>query len=163
MNRLAQIKTLFFILLTSTLLVACDKEDDMHKTKVQESNEKLAAYIAENNITVSPTKSGLYFIEIKRGNGIKPTRRVKVKVHYEGWLLDGTKFDSSVDRGTPFTFTLGAGQVIPGWDEGVALMEEGGEAKLILPQDLGYGNRATGNIPAYSPLVFQVKLIEILN
>ncbi len=163
MNTLAQIKTLFFIILASTLLVACNKEDDMHKTKVNESNEKLAAYIAENNITVSPTKSGLYFIETKRGNGIKPTRRVKVKVHYEGWLLDGTKFDSSIDRGIPFTFTLGAGQVIEGWDEGVALMEEGGEAILILPQDLGYGNRATGNIPAYSPLVFQVKLIEILN
>ena len=129
---------------------------------IEESHEKLVAFIAEQNITVEPTDSGLYFIELQKGNGKKPNVGQKVKVHYTGTLLEGVKFDSSHDRGEPIEFTLGVGQVIAGWDEGIALLEEGGKAKLIIPQHLAYRDRAAGIIPAYSPWIFEVELIEIV-
>ena len=85
-----------------------------------------------------------------------------VRVHYTGKLLDGTKFDSSYDRGEPFEFLLGAGRVIKGWDEGIALMKEGGKATLIIPSRMGYGSREIPNvIPANSILIFDVELVEI--
>jgi peptidylprolyl isomerase len=84
-----------------------------------------------------------------------------VKVHYTGKLLDGTKFDSSVDRGEPFGFTLGKGQVIKGWDEGIGLMNVGGKATLIIPSSIAYGDRDMGTIPPYSTLVFDVELLEV--
>jgi FKBP-type peptidyl-prolyl cis-trans isomerase FkpA len=83
-------------------------------------------------------------------------------VHYTGWLLDGTKFDSSVDRGTPFEFLLGRGQVIQGWDEGVGTMKVGGKRELIIPADLGYGDRGAGNvIPPGATLKFEVELLGL--
>jgi FKBP-type peptidyl-prolyl cis-trans isomerase len=84
-----------------------------------------------------------------------------VKVHYTGTLLDGTKFDSSVDRGEPFSFTLGQGQVIKGWDEGIGLMNVGGKATLIIPSSIAYEDRDMGVIKPYSPLLFNVELIEV--
>ncbi len=144
-------------------LVACNKDDNDAEKKIKESNERLAAYITENNITVEPTASGLYFIEIQKGNGYMPKKGQRVQVHYTGTLLDGTKFDSSIDRNQPFSFTLGSGQVIAGWDEGLLMMEEGGKARLILPQHLGYKDKAMSGIPAYSPLIFDVELLKISN
>jgi len=132
------------------------------QVQIDESNAKLEAYIAENNISVQPTESGLYFIEISEGNGKKPTHGKKVKVHYTGTLLGGMKFDSSLDRGEPIEFVLGMGQVIAGWDEGISMMEEGGQARLIIPQHLAYKDRAAGIIPAFSPLIFEVELVEIV-
>ena len=132
------------------------------QTQIDESNQKLAAYISERNINVQPTESGLYYIEIQKGNGKKPRDGQKVKVHYTGTLLGGMKFDSSLDRDQAFEFVLGMGQVIQGWDEGIGMMEEGGKATLILPQHLAYRDRAAGIIPPFSPLVFEVELIEIL-
>ncbi|HEV2106408.1 MAG TPA: FKBP-type peptidyl-prolyl cis-trans isomerase [Candidatus Eisenbacteria bacterium] len=95
------------------------------------------------------------------GNGKMADPGLTVTVHYTGWLTDGTKFDSSVDRGQPFTFQLGAGQVIPGWDEGVKGMRVGGKRKLTIPPDLGYGARGAGPIPPNSTLVFDVELLDV--
>jgi FKBP-type peptidyl-prolyl cis-trans isomerase len=82
-------------------------------------------------------------------------------VHYTGTLLNGTKFDSSRDRNQPFEFTLGQGQVIKGWDEGIALMNVGGKATLVIPSNIAYGQQAQGAIPAYSTLVFDVELLDV--
>ena len=108
------------------------------------------------------TASGLQFIDIKVGSGASPQRGQTVVVNYTGWLTNGTKFDSSVDRGQPFSFVIGTGKVIKGWDEGVASMKVGGKRRLIIPPDLGYG--AGGNppiIPANAQLIFDVELLEI--
>jgi FKBP-type peptidyl-prolyl cis-trans isomerase FkpA len=126
-----------------------------------DSQEKLKGYVEAEGISVAPTESGLYYIEIEPGKGTQPKPGERVKVHYTGKLLDGTTFDSSVDRGQPFVFTLGVGQVIRGWDEGIALMRVGGKARFIIPSQLAYGERDTGSIPPHSPLVFDVELISI--
>jgi FKBP-type peptidyl-prolyl cis-trans isomerase len=120
------------------------------------------AWLQENNITAEARPSGLIYIENIAGSGAQPQAGERVKVHYTGTLLDGTKFDSSVDRGEPFEFTLGQGQVIQGWDEGIALMKEGGKARLVIPSAIGYGSRDMGQIPPYSTLVFEVELIEVV-
>jgi FKBP-type peptidyl-prolyl cis-trans isomerase len=101
--------------------------------------------------------------DLQVGEGIEVANGDQVTVHYTGWLIDGTKFDSSLDRGKPFTFKLGARQVIQGWDRGVRGMQVGGIRKLTIPPELAYGDRAVGGglIPANSTLVFEVKLLEI--
>jgi FKBP-type peptidyl-prolyl cis-trans isomerase len=118
------------------------------------------AYLLENYPDAQPTDSGLFFISIKKGTGSKPEAGQKVKVHYTGTFLDGTKFDSSVDRGQPFEFTLGQKQVINGWDEGIAMMRKGGKAILVVPSHIAYGPQGRGSIPPFSTLVFEVELID---
>ena len=111
---------------------------------------------------VVTTKSGLKYIDQKEGSGEKAKAGDTVVVHYTGWLKNGKKFDSSVDRGEPFTFPLGAGRVIKGWDEGVAGMKVGGKRKLIIPPELGYGQRGAGGvIPPDAELTFEVELLRI--
>lgn len=128
-----------------------------------EEDVKIQEYLTANNITVTPTESGMYYVEQVKGTGAKPQVGDKVKVHYTGTLLDGKKFDSSVDRGQPFEFTLGVGQVIRGWDEGIAMMNIGSKGKFVLPSRMAYGERgAGGDIPPYAPLVFEVELIDII-
>lgn len=128
--------------------------------KFAEADETLQAYLAENNIEATPTESGLVYVCTQPGNGAKPEAGKKVKVHYTGTLLDGTKFDSSVDRGEPFEFPLGMGYVIPGWDEGVAMMSKGEKGILYIPAKLAYGERQAGTIPAFSNLIFEVELVD---
>jgi FKBP-type peptidyl-prolyl cis-trans isomerase FklB len=123
-----------------------------------EKGEKFLKEIS-NNKSVYTTKSGLKYRKIKEGNGKKPKATDRVKVHYTGKLIDGKTFDSSVDRGQPITF--GLGDVIPGWTEGLQLMDEGSKYMLYIPYNLGYGMRDMGNIPAGSTLVFEVELLEI--
>ncbi len=107
------------------------------------------------------TPSGLQYIEIQPGGGDEARAGQTVNVHYTGWLPDGRKFDSSRDRGQPFSFGLGAGQVIRGWDEGVAGMRGGGRRRLIIPPDLGYGSRGVGPIPPGATLLFNVELLGV--
>ncbi len=111
---------------------------------------------------VTTTPSGLKYVELKEGTGVVPKTGQTVFVHYTGTLENGTKFDSSRDRGQPFQFRIGTGQVIKGWDEGVGSMRVGGRRKLIIPSDLGYGARGAGGvIPANATLVFDVELLKI--
>ncbi|MBM3299239.1 MAG: FKBP-type peptidyl-prolyl cis-trans isomerase [Deltaproteobacteria bacterium] len=111
---------------------------------------------------VITTPSGLNVEILQEGNGPLPQRGQSVIVHYTGTLPDGKKFDSSLDRGTPFSFKLGEGQVIRGWDEGLALMKVGSRARLTIPSNLGYGPRGAGNvIPANATLIFDVELLGI--
>lgn len=125
---------------------------------VKEDGEK---FLTENALKegVQVTESGLQYEVIKMGKGKKPAATDKVKVHYHGTLIDGTVFDSSVERGEPITF--GLNQVNPGWTEGVQLMPVGSKFKFYIPQELGYGAQQAGSIPPYSTLIFEVELIEI--
>lgn len=139
-----------------------EQEEAAKKAEMEEAGI-LTTYLSENNITVEPTESGLIFIETQKGKGKKPQVGDKVKVHYTGYLLDGTKFDSSVDRDIPFEFELGKGRVIKGWDEGVAMLNVGGKATLIIPSSIAYGGRGAGGIIApFSTLKFDVELLDII-
>lgn len=109
------------------------------------------------------TDSGLQYQTLAAGDGAVAEAGDTVDVHYTGWLLDGTKFDSSVDRGKAFRFVLGDGMVIRGWDEGVVGMAVGGKRKLTIPPDLGYGARGAGGvIPPNATLIFDVELLGIV-
>ncbi|MEM8603701.1 MAG: FKBP-type peptidyl-prolyl cis-trans isomerase [Cyanobacteria bacterium P01_F01_bin.86] len=112
--------------------------------------------------TLVTTESGLQYEDIVEGTGAMPQTGQRVTVHYTGTLEDGTKFDSSRDRNRPFSFTIGVGQVIKGWDEGVASMRVGGQRKLVIPPELGYGPRGAGGvIPPNATLLFDVELLRI--
>jgi peptidylprolyl isomerase len=108
------------------------------------------------------TADGLIYYDLKAGKGPMPQKGQRVKVHYTGWLTDGKKFDSSVDRGEPFEFNVGAGQVIKGWDEGVGSMHVGGKRQLRIPPQLAYGARGVGKlIPPNATLIFDVQLLAV--
>jgi FKBP-type peptidyl-prolyl cis-trans isomerase len=108
------------------------------------------------------TASGLQYIDLRMGTGATAQAGQTVSVHYSGWLDNGTPFDSSLERGQPFSFPLGAGRVIKGWDEGVQGMQVGGKRKLIIPSHLGYGARGAGNvIPPHATLIFEVELLAV--
>jgi FKBP-type peptidyl-prolyl cis-trans isomerase len=106
--------------------------------------------------------SGLQIEDIQVGTGAEATKGAMVDVHYTGWLTNGSKFDSSLDRGQPFSFALGGGMVIQGWDQGVVGMKVGGKRKLTIPPELGYGARGAGGvIPPNATLVFEVELLAV--
>jgi FKBP-type peptidyl-prolyl cis-trans isomerase len=108
------------------------------------------------------TSSGLQYVELVVGSGATAKAGQTVTVHYSGSLENGKKFDSSLDRGQPFSFPLGAGRVIKGWDEGVQGMKVGGKRKLIIPSNLGYGARGAGDaIPPHATLIFEVELLAV--
>jgi FKBP-type peptidyl-prolyl cis-trans isomerase len=150
-------KTLSRTLAAAFLVAACPfllparaQQDDPADTKVEVVKEVV-------------TPSGLKYQDLKVGEGAEAASGKIVEVHYTGWLeSDGTKFDSSLDRGKPFSFRLGAGQVIKGWDQGVAGMKVGGKRKLIIPSALGYGKSGAGEvIPPGATLIFEVELLGV--
>lgn len=134
----------------------------MEKRKFAEPGE-IAKYIKDKNITTEPTSTGLYYIETKKGTGKKVAQGDVVRVHYNGMFLDGKSFDSS-EGSEPIEFTVGVGMVIPGWDEAIQLMNVGGKATLVIPSSLAYGESGVGEglIPAYTPLVFDVEVVEVV-
>jgi FKBP-type peptidyl-prolyl cis-trans isomerase len=133
------------------------------KSKMEEP-VRIKGYLTRNNIITLPTASGLYFIETVKGNGVKADSGSTVTVHYTLYTIDGKKLQSSSEMGQPFTFKLGENSVIKGWDEALTMMQEGGKATLVIPSSLAYGSNNKGpDMPAYSPLVFEVELIKVVN
>ena len=143
----------FFSILLGLSLVFLSCE----KNKADEEMDLLEAYLLENNITTEPTSSGMYYIETLKGSGPDANGGDRVEVKYKGTFIDGEVFDSGI-----FPFTLGIGMVIPGWDEGIKYMNEGGKAILIIPSNMAYGPSGRGSIPGYSTLIFEVELLSIL-
>jgi FKBP-type peptidyl-prolyl cis-trans isomerase len=144
-------------------LAAEKQKADLKKTNAKKSEAgMLQKYLKDNKITARPTASGLYFIEKVKGTGPQIKAGSKVSVQYTGTLLNGKKFDSSRDRGgKPFEVEVGKSQVIKGWDEGLTMMKKGGKAILIIPSSIAYGEQEMGGIPAYSPLVFDLEIVDV--
>ena len=129
--------------------------------QTEKAAEEMMKYFEENNIVATPTASGLYYIMTAEGNGEMPEKGDNVKVHYTGKLLDGTVFDSSVERGEPIEIPIGMGYVIPGWDEGIMMMSKGEKGVLYIPYYLGYGERGSMPvIPPFANLIFEVELVD---
>ncbi len=156
-------KILTFVSLA--LLSGCLETKEPNTKKVQTKVQTM-----EHKPKRIKTDSGLEYMILTEApaDAAHPEKQAKVTVHYTGWLADSEgnpqldkKFDSSVDRGQPFSFTVGAGQVIKGWDEGVLAMKKGEKRRLIIPANLGYGSRGAGTIPANATLVFDVELLEV--
>ena len=135
-------KSLFLLILCSSFFISCDP--------------------AQTITLEDPAKyPNLKITDIVVGNGAQPTFASNVTVHYVGTLTNGKQFDSSRDRKQPFTFTIGVGEVIKGWDLGVSTMKVGGKRILEIPPELGYGSKAVGDIPANSTLIFEVELLSV--
>ena len=151
-------RLLFLLLAALTLVAGCDvfgsDEDD-----TREVPEFPTAVPAEE---YTVTQSGLKYYDIEVGEGdVAVAGEHLATVHYTGWLADSTRFESSLPRGEPFTFAVGAGQVIEGWDEGVAGMREGGTRQLVIPPELAYGAEGRGSIPPNATLIFEVELLDV--
>jgi FKBP-type peptidyl-prolyl cis-trans isomerase FkpA len=141
------------------LVVACSGQGDRQG---EAGSAGFSAALQVDTTAMTKTPSGLRYQDLAEGQGATAAAGKSVSVHYTGWLPNGEKFDSSRDRGEPFEFKLGAGQVIAGWDEGVAGMKVGGKRKLVIPPDLGYGTSgAPPDIPPGATLVFEVELLNL--
>lgn len=169
-------KVIFVLVLTVPFLFLFSYAHEGHKEKtltgIKKAKQTGSVSKEKGKIKMEPkqqtgekietTTSGLKFIDEILGKGESPKSGQKVKVHYTGWLESGKKFDSSVDRGSPFEFVIGIGQVIKGWDEGVSTMKIGGKRKLIIPSNLAYGSNGAGNaIPPNATLIFDVELLGV--
>jgi peptidylprolyl isomerase len=158
-----QRKSLFIAVSVLVAVVCCAQTQTTHTTTKKPTttapNPNMPTKVTGEG---TKTASGLQYWEIKAGTGATAAAGQKVKVDYTGWLTNGKKFDSSVGTGHPFEFTLGAGQVIKGWDEGVAGMKVGGKRQLRIPPDLAYGDHgAAGVIPPNATLIFDVQLLGV--
>ncbi len=137
------------------------KQANMQKRK-EEEPQKIAAYARENFAGIEPSGNGIYFKEVVAGTGESPAAGDVAKVHYTLYRLSGDKLQSSKDMGKPFEFTVGQGQVIPGWDQSLPMMKAGGTYRILVPSEMAYRDRDMGNdIPPYTPLLFEVELLDV--
>ncbi len=156
---------ILFMMILSVVFIGCKKAEKPPETTSQTETTTAAPSEAPpaeaGKVVVTP--SGLNYQDLVVGTGAEAVPGKVVVVHYTGWLMNGDKFDSSLDRGKPFEFPLGAGRVIKGWDEGVAGMKVGGKRILIIPPELAYGERGAGGgrIPPNATLKFEVELLEV--
>ena len=154
-SRLNMFPKAFHLIILCVVLsfLGCNKNKDY----TQIDDEIIQQYISDNNLNATSTSSGLYYVIETTGNGVFPNIYSTVTVAYTGMLTDGTVFDQSSSAGISFPLT----NVIQGWQEGIPMFSEGGTGKLLIPSALGYGNRAVGNIPENSVLIFDVELIDV--
>lgn len=148
-------RNFLFFLLFSLLVSSCKKNKKVSQAEVDE--DIITKYIANNNLDAKATGSGLYYVISVVGTGSQPNSSSNVTVKYKGTLTDGTVFDQSASAGA--TFNLSG--VIKGWQEGIPLFKKGGKGILLIPSALGYGDQATGKIPAASVLIFDVELLDV--
>ena len=143
-------------------LKAFNDFNEAKATRLAQEKQKAEAALAQEVVGFEKTESGLYYQITHHGNGKQAIAGKPVSVHYTGMLLDKTVFDSSRRRNEPLRFTVGVGQVIEGWDEGILLLHEGDKARLVIPSDLAYGTRGAGGvIPPNAPLIFDVELVSV--
>ncbi len=158
-RRLTAALAIAMLSLAALTVVGCGAEPTPESTEPEAVQPEAAT---PETAPSSEEVSKLEIEELVVGEGAEAVAGKTVVVHYTGWLTDGTKFDSSLDSGQPFSFSLGAGQVIPGWDEGVQGMKVGGKRKLTIPPEMGYGDQGAGGvIPPGATLVFEVELLEV--
>ena len=169
-KRLDLLLVVVLALFTAIGLSGCGTQAGRSSQGAKPSETKSAAQPSRDSKEAAPATSkdsegkaaGLVINDLVVGEGALAKSGDRVTVHYTGWLLDGTKFDSSKDRSQPFSFSLGAGNVIPGWEQGVAGMKVGGKRKLTIPPELGYGARGAGGvIPPNATLTFEVELLKV--
>lgn len=139
--------------------MAAQYEQEMKQRKADEQGT-IDKFLASSSVKYQKTEEGIYFANVKKGNGAAAERGKTLSVHYTGKLLDGTVFDSSVDRNEPMEFTYGEQQFIPGWDIAIGKMHVGDKISVLLPSNMAYGERGVGNIPPFSPLIFDIELLE---
>lgn len=156
-----KICTFLFFLVAILSNVACNRQEPAPASSGTNAGISEATGSAQPANTLITTKSGLQYQDLVPGFSNSPHSGSQVTVHYTGWLTDGSKFDSSLDRNAPFTFKIGTGEVIPGWDEGIMTMKVGGKRKLLIPAALGYGAAGAGKIPPNADLVFEVILLDV--
>ena len=150
MNRLTKQAVVCGVMLMALLASGCGEENAPMDTNANKAPAEIT------------TTSGLKYIDLTVGTGVEARPGKSVSVHYTGWLTNGTKFDSSKDRNQPFSFVLGQGMVIKGWDEGLSTMKVGGKRRLTIPPELAYGARGAGGvIPPNATLVFEVELLDV--
>jgi hypothetical protein len=155
-------KLLFYIRLKEIVLTddfSTQLVSKYHSSEEMEL-ELLDAYLERTNVNTPPINKGLYFVSLEKGYGKRPAKGDVLKVHYSGSFIDGKPFDSSYGK-NPYSFVMGSGQVIEGWEIGIAMMQEGESARLIIPSSLAYGAEGKGEILPYSTLVFDVELISV--
>jgi FKBP-type peptidyl-prolyl cis-trans isomerase FkpA len=146
-------KSYLYLILSILIFTSCDKEANFEP----QTEADIIAYIEANDLNATRTNSGLFYVINKEGSGARPASNSNVTVAYRGYFLDGNTFDQSGDAGISF----GLNRVIPGWTEGIPLFKEGGEGLLLVPSNLGYGDRGSSSIPGGAVLVFDIKLISV--
>lgn len=151
-------KSFIVAMMAITLVSACTKKTE---EPAQTETTQTTSAAPETTAQTAATEVKVEMVDSVVGKGTEAVSGKSVTVHYTGTLKGGTKFDSSVDRKEPFTFALGAGQVIKGWEQGIVGMKVGGKRKLTIPAELAYGANAVGAIPANSTLIFDVELLEV--